>query len=657
MTRHDIHTLALRLTIMLITVLLAASCARMGSPDGGWYDDDPPKVVASTPLDGGVNIKSGKIKIYFDEYIKLDNATEKVVVSPPQLETPEIKTSRKYISVELKDSLKPNTTYTIDFSDAISDNNEGNPMGNYTFSFSTGEAIDTLEVSGTVLSAENLEPVKGILVGLYDDLEDSAFTTKPMLRVSRTDSRGRFVIRGIAPGKYRAYALQDMDGNFMFSQKSETMAFSHNIFSPSAYPDTKPDTTWLDSLHIKSIESVPYTHFVPDDITLLTFTETNTDRFFLKQDRKEDYRKFTFYFTYGSDSLPEIKGLNFNADNAFIVEPTPHKDTITYWIKDTTLCNQDTLEMALTYLTSDTLGALYSTTDTLEIIAKDSYEKRQKREKESFEKWQKEQEKKKKKEQPYDSIRKPEPLKTELKNSGEKDPDTDIKILLPTPVAEFDTSKVHLYVMIDSMWYNQPFRVEKSETEYRTYNVLADWQPETEYSFEVDSAAIRDIYGKTADAIKSGVKVKSLDAYSSVFITISGTTSPNVIVQLIDKSDKPVKSVKAVNGKADFYYVKPSTYYMRAIEDTNGNGIWDTGKYSTDTQPEAVYYYPGSLECKAKWDVNQSWNVKATPLTKQKPEEITKQKADKEKKKTDRNLKRAQDLGIEYIPKGKKIDN
>ena len=86
-------------------------------------------------------------------------------MSPPQLEMPEIKASGKKITVELKDSLIANTTYTIDFSDAITDNNEGNPLGNYTYTFSTGEQIDTFEVSGTVLNAEDLEPLKGIMVG------------------------------------------------------------------------------------------------------------------------------------------------------------------------------------------------------------------------------------------------------------------------------------------------------------------------------------------------------------------------------------------------------------------------------------------------------------------------------------------------------------
>ena len=236
---HRMKANSLFLPFYLLALLLLVSCAKMGQPDGGWFDETPPKVVGATPGDGATKVNQKKINIYFDEFIKLDNPSEKVVVSPPQLEVPEIKGGGKRISISLVDSLKPNTTYTIDFSDAISDNNEGNPMGNYTYSVSTGEVIDTMEVSGCVLESENLEPIKGILVGLYADHADSAFRTKPMLRVSRTDSRGRFVIKGVAPGSYRIYALQDMDGNYMFNQKSEKIAFSHDIIVPSSKPDVR----------------------------------------------------------------------------------------------------------------------------------------------------------------------------------------------------------------------------------------------------------------------------------------------------------------------------------------------------------------------------------------------------------------------------------
>ncbi len=207
--------------LFVALLLILNACARMGSPDGGWYDDDPPRIIGSTPSDQATNVSDQKITILFDEFIKLADPTQNVIVSPPQLEMPEIKASGKKIVVELKDSLIPNTTYTVDFSDAISDNNEDNPMGNYTYTFSTGERIDTFEVGGYVLDASNLEPVQGISVGLYNEMDDSVFRTKPLMRISRTDGNGHYVIKGVAPGDYRVFALKDADADYRFSQKSE----------------------------------------------------------------------------------------------------------------------------------------------------------------------------------------------------------------------------------------------------------------------------------------------------------------------------------------------------------------------------------------------------------------------------------------------------
>ena len=368
--------------------LAMIGCARMGQPDGGWYDDDPPKVLSATPADQATNVNTKKITILFDEYIKLTDATNKVIVSPPQLEVPDIKAAGKKIVVELQDSLMANTTYTIDFSDAISDNNENNPMGSYTYSFSTGEKIDTLEVSGYVLDASNLEPIKGIMVGLYNDLADSAFQTKPMLRVSRTDSRGHFVVKGVAPGTYRAYALQDADGDFRFTQKSEMIAFNQQTFEPGSKPDVRTDTVWRDSLHIDALIKVPYTHFLPDDITLLAFTHVLTDRFLIKTERVEA-NKFSMYFSYGHPDLPVIKGLNFDSNDAFVIETNEKQDTIHYWLSDTTLINQDTLRMEINYQISDSTGMLINQTDTIESLAKTPYAKRQKEKAKEIDQWMK----------------------------------------------------------------------------------------------------------------------------------------------------------------------------------------------------------------------------------------------------------------------------
>ena len=649
------RTLQLMKMVMALSIIhytfSISSCARMGSPDGGWYDDDPPKVIGATPEDKGTNVKSKKVTIYFDEFIKLEDATNKVIVSPPQLEMPEIKGAGKKIVVELKDTLKGNTTYTIDFSDAISDNNEGNPMGNYTYSFSTGERIDTFEVSGYVLEASNLEPVQGILVGLYDDLADSAFKTKPLMRVSRTDSRGRFVVKGVAPGTYRAYALKDADGDFRYGQKSEMIAFSHDTFEPSSKPDTRTDTVWRDSLHIDALLRVPYTHFLPDDITLLAFTQTQTDRMLLKMERVEP-NKISMYFTYGDSLLPEIKGLNFDADNAFLVEANEKRDTIHYWLRDTMLVNQDTLRMDITYQVTDTLGNLVQQTDSaVEVVPKVSYEKRMKDLAKEYEKWEKEQEKKKKRDEKYDSIYPVKALEPRYNVPSSIDPNQRITIEMPTPLVYCDTSAVHLYSQIDSVWYKAACIFRPVPNTIRQYEILAEWRPSIEYSLEIDSAAFVDIYGLVSNPYKQGIKVKSMDEYSTLVLNISGleNVDSTIIVQMLSNSDAPVKEVRVRGGAAEFFYINPGKYYFRAFVDANGNGVWDTGDYDEDRQAEAVYYYPKEIECKEKWDVTESWNLTAKPRFQQKPEAITKQKAEKAKQLKNRNAERAKQLGIEYL--------
>ena len=637
-----------------IIATIIAGCARMGQPDGGWYDDDPPRILGSTPEDQATNVTTKKITIQFDEYIKLADVTQKVIVSPPQLEMPEIKGAGKKIVVELKDTLKPNTTYTIDFSDAISDNNEGNPLGNYTFTFSTGEQIDTCEVAGNVLDASNLEPVKGILVGLYDDLSDSAFKTKPLLRVARTDGRGRFVIKGVAPGEYRVYALQDADGDYIFNQKSEMIAFSHQTYQPSSKPDIRQDTIWKDTLHIDNIIRVPYTHFYPDDIVLLAFQEIQTDRYLIKQPERTNADRFTLYFSYGNPQLPQIRGLNFDEKDAFILEANEKKDTLTYWLCDTMLVNRDTLEMELSYLMTDSAGVLVTQVDTVDVLAKTSYEKRQKERKKVIEEWTKKQEKQKKRGEDYDSIMPPVPLAVQYIVKASMDPDFRVNFVMPSPLAKCDTSAIHLYTKIDSLWYRTPFEFYRQESSLRTYDFVAEWRPDTEYSLEIDSAAFVDIYGVASAAYKQGIKVKALDEYATLLFQLSGVSDTTVIVELLDKGDRPIKRVRATNAQAEFFYINPAIYYARAFVDRNGNGVWDTGDYDKDLQAEEMYYYPQKIECKAKFDVTLSWNLTSTPRTRQKPTEITKQKPDKEQAKLrNRNADRARELGIEYVKKVK----
>ena len=630
-------------------MMMIAGCARMGQPDGGWYDDKPPQILATTPADNGTGVKEKKVVIYFDEFIKVEDATNNVVVSPPQLEMPEIKGAGKKIVVELKDSLKDNTTYTIDFSDAITDNNEGNPLGNYTFTFSTGAQVDTMEVSGTILDASNLEPVKGIMVGLYADLEDSAFYTKPLLRVARTDSRGRFIIRGVARGKYRAYALQDMDGDYKYSQKGEMIAFSDRIIEPTCGPDTRQDTIWRDSLRIDTIIRRGFTHFYPDDVVLRAFTIPLTDRYMIKNQRQEPDR-LEFFFSYGSDLLPKMKGLNFDADSAFIVDASPKKDTITYWLRDTALINRDSLEIEYSYHITDTLGQLVPQTDTLLMVPKLPFEKRQKMLEKEMEKWQKQQDKLKKKGERYDSVWLPKPLDIRVTAPSSLTPESYLYFTMPAPLARCDTSMIHLQAKVDTLWVPQKFDWQPRPQSILSYRLEAVWTPGTEYQLEIDSAAFESIYGIVNDKMKSSLKCKSEEEFGTLVVKISGLPdSTTAIVQLLDKSDMVVKEARTQDdGSAEFYWLNEGKYYLRAFIDRNGNGIWDSGDFYNALQPEEMYYLPKVIEIKANWDITTEWNLNQTRLDRQKPLEITKQKPEKEKQLKNRNKTRAEQLGIPF---------
>ena len=633
-----------KLPALLMLMIVVYSCASMGNPDGGPYDEEPPKFVRSTPKPFAINSKEKKVTIEFDEFIKLEKAAEKVVVSPPQLEQPEIKASGRKVVVGLVDSLRPNTTYTIDFADAIVDNNEGNPLGNYAFTFSTGTTIDTMEVSGTVLSASDLEPVKNIQVGLHSDLSDSAFMKKPFDRVSRTDSRGHFSIRGIAPGKYRIYALMDGNQNYLFDSKTEMIAFSDSIIIPAMEDAMRQDTIWKDSLTIDTIKSVGYTRFLPDDIILRAFKEEN-DRQYLTRSERDKENHFVLTFSARADTLPTLKGLNFDERDAFIIEKPDRNDSICYWIKDSLIYQMDTLEIQMDYLATDTLDRLVPQADTLFLANKLTRAEREKLEAKAAEEKEKERKKKEKKGEKIE----PEPTKFLTLNVDAPsafDLDRNVYLSFDEPVASIDTAAIHMEIKKDSLWEEIPFLFVSDSVLPRKYEILAEWEPEKEYQLSIDSMAFKGVYGLHTNKVKQTMKVKKLNEYGTILLNITGADS-TAVVELLDGSGKVLRQQRITpQNTADFYYLNPGTkFYIRLFNDRNGNGVWDTGKYSEHLQPEEVYYFPKVWEMKANFDFEENWNINAVPVEKQKLDEIKKQKPEETKKIQDRNKERARKLG------------
>ena len=630
-----------------VLMFILYACASTGTPDGGPYDETPPKFVRSTPEPNATNSKRKKIALEFDEFIKIENAAEKVIISPPQAEAPEVKASGKRVLIEFFDTLRENTTYTIDFGDAIVDNNEGNPMGDFAYAFSTGETIDTMQVSGTILNAQDLEPIKGIQVGLHRNLNDTAFTTLPFDRISRTDSRGRFTIKGIAPGKYRIYALKDGNQNYLFDSKTEIIAYTDSIIVPSMEPASRQDTTWnsIDTLKIDTIIKVNYTHFMPDDIVLRAFKEENTMQYLSKSER-EQLNRFSLYFSAKSDSLPSVKGLDFDDNDVFVIEPSINNDTIRYWIKDTLLCERDTLTIQLDYLFTDTLGKLVPKCDTLLMMNKTSKEKRLAMAKEEMEKKEKESKKKKKKGDTLNIVE-TKFFAMNVDAPSSMDINKNISLAFEEPVQSIDTSMIHVDLKVDTLWESSKFLLISDSIVPRRYYILSDWKPGNEYRLTIDSTAIRSIYGLHTDKVESTVKIKNLEEYGTLYLNITGADE-NAVVQLLNSSDAVVREQKVKpNNTCDFYFLQPNTkYYIRMYIDSNKNGKWDTGSYDKKIQPEQVYYFPKVWEMKANFDFEENWDVNAVPLDKQKLDEIKKQKPEEAKKIKDRNKERAKKLGL-----------
>ena len=630
--------------IALVSVIIAMyACASMGTPDGGPEDYDPPKFVRSTPEPNAINYNKKKVTIEFDEFIKLEKASEKVIISPPQAEAPEVRASGKKVIVQFQDSIKQDITYTIDFGDAIVDNNANNPLGQFAFAFSTGNTVDTMAVSGTVLNAENLEPIKGIQVGLHKNLNDSAFVKLPFDRISRTDSRGRFTIRGVAPGKYRIYALMDGNQNYFFDSKTEQVAWSDSLIVPSMEPAVRQDTVWnpLDTAKIDTIKTINYTRFLPDNIMLRAFKEENDFQYLQKSERPKT-NQFSIYFSAKNKELPAVKGLDFD-EQKLIVEANSRKDSLLYWITDTVLCERDTLTLQLDYWATDTLKQLVPKTDTLRFVNKIPRERRLAMREEEMKKKEKERKKR---------ARKGDTLSVETKflsinvdAPSSLDLNRNITVSFDEPITSIDTAAIHMTHKVDTVWQDIPFLFVTDTVAPRRYEILADWKPGDEYRLNIDSLAFQGVYGLHTDKVEKSLKVKTLEDYGTLYLNITGA-GPNAIVQLLNSSDAVIRQQPVTDkGTCDFYFLQPSTkYYIRLFNDSNNNGKWDTGSYEQKLQAEEVYYFPKVWEMKANFEFEENWDINAKPLDQQKLDEIKKQKPEDDKKRKEREKAKALDL-------------
>lgn len=603
---------------IIIAAAVMYSCANIGNPSGGPIDKTPPIFMRSNPTPNAVNVKDRKIEIFFDEIVTLKDPSTKIIVSPAQTEMPRMSALGRKVTVELVDSLLPSTTYTIDFSNSIQDNNEGNAIDNFAFAFSTGSVIDSMRVSGYVLDSRTLEPMQSVVVGLQSNLADSAFHKEKLQRVALTNDRGQFTIRNVSPGSYHIFALKDLDRDYKFGNPTEDIAFLDSIIVPSIGSREAADTVYNDLNEIDTIMRATRPAYFPNDILLSMFNEDRKSQY-LANNLRVDSTRISLTFAAASDTLPSLSivGRNDVPDQWYTLERSQTNDTLTYWIRPPHLVSADTLMVATTYLRTDTASNLSWGTDTLKFT------------------FQRQKAKKKKKNEETDSLEQIRFMELHPLANGTQEVYAPLLLQTGTPIERYSREAFHLQRKLqnDTTFYPAEIKsiaLRDSTLNRRDLMLKVDWEPGAAYTLAVDSLAMTDIYGLQTKPLKVDFNVRKMEEYGNIVFNIPAVRD-SAIVELLDGTEKIVLRAPVKNHRAELLNLLPGKYYARLFIDRNGNGKYDTGNYDMHLQPEETVYYPGAINLKKNWDVEQTWDIYATPIDKQKPEAIKKNKPERKK--------------------------
>ena len=657
------------LAVLSFTGLLG--CASIGSPGGGLYDETPPVLVRSEPAEAATNVNRQKVTMRFNENIKLDNANEKMTISPPQVKAPTISSNAKTLTIELRDTLQANTTYTIDLGDAVQDNNEGNPLENLSLTFSTGDHIDTMKVMGTLLNAKDLEPVTGAFVGIYavnddgifpargvkgDSLQlaidsivalypDSIFSLRPLERAGKTDSYGRFTISGVGPGKYRMYALKDGNTNYMYDVNTEDIAFVDSLIIPSVGSHTASDTIWnrFDSLKVDSVYVHEVIDYYPNDLCLRMFNEGHVIRY-LDDMKWKDSIQITLNFASKMPEPPVITLLGeeergparLDKDAWLICEPNPTNDTLVYWLRDSLVYHRDTLHLSVTYPFTQN-GIDIIRTDTMHLEKPEINVPEDQQPEDKDDKKKKKRRKKEQEETATDSLPKTVFMSIKLLDS-KIDVGKRPRFETSAPLDSLNTKALHLEQQKDTVWVPLDFELVQDTLNLRRYTLHAKphFSPGQNYRLICDSASMYDIYGHPLDSIAMQFSEKKSDEYAHLLVNVQGVEGES-FVQLLNEKDIALQQVSVKNGQARFPQAPVGKCYVRLVEDRNGNGKFDTGSLEDHIQPENVFYLPKMLEMRENWDYSETWNVRAIALEKQKLDELKQNKPKEKKEKKSKN--------------------
>jgi uncharacterized protein (DUF2141 family) len=534
---------------------LVFSCAKPGSPTGGPKDTRQPVVEETKPSAGATNVMPERIDITFNEYVQLNNIQQNLIVSPPFSEKPEVRIRGKGIRIILPEEPAENTTYSFTFLDAISDITERNKVTSLVYAFSTGDIIDSLRMGGSVIDAWTEDKMQDVLVMLYKNPADSAFKTSEPDYLTKTNKDGDFRFFYLAPGKYRLYALEDANNSFTFDQPNEKIAFLDSLIVPRVTVERDSTDTIV--------------HYKPHNITLRLFEPEQYQQFIETSSRPRP-DKLEVYFKREHDSVVNWYSPDFSEENVY-TEFSDKADSLQFWLRDSSITQQDSLRMILSYYSGiDSIG---QQTDTLVFSPKKE----------------------------ADNI-----LKIKSNASGGTLNYWDsLRIEIPSVLSAIDTAKMQLFRIINDST-EKALPVDGSITNPLHISIEAKLMPGKSYRLIVDTAAITDVFERRNDSTGIEFSVNEENDFAALKLRVP-ETGKGWFCDLM-QSDKLIRR-KAGNaeGLFEFSRLDEGTYDIRLVHDKNQNQQWDTGDFDQTRQPEQVYYKSESIELRAGWTQETEW--------------------------------------------------
>lgn len=604
MTTKTKYLLLALAALVQMPIWLNTGCANRGiGPQGGPKDTVPPVIVKRNVPQGARNVTTKEQTIQFNEFIVIDGSTDNILVSPPQQRAPEIKAVGKKLEIKFQEDLQDSTTYTIAFGNQLVDNNEHNPYRDFSICFSTSDQLDSLEIYGQLVNAADLNPVSGIVVGIHRILDDSVFYNQPFTRIARTNEQGEFTIRNVKQGTYRLYALQDQSRDYCF-QSGEALAFCDTTITPYITSEIFLDTIYLqdtlsaDSLPIPdSVITREYFYYEPSNLVLRLFQE-DYQRLYFKRAIRKDAHLIQLYFNGPQPEVPVFEGL----PEHHLIQYTATMDTFQIWLTDSSAIAIDSLRYAITYIKTDSLFNQIPQTDTL--LSVYHAPRINERTRQAIEQKR---------------------IKTGLvikSNATSNFNFFDTLILRsPTPLLDYCIDSIHLSLKEDTVMTPIPFFVQKKDSIGMTLAVLAQLKTSKDYVLNIDSGAMHDIYHLSNNADQYSLHVRSEEDYANITIYLH-PYHEHAYIQLLNPTDQPVYTSKAIEQGTVFQHIEPGTYYLRMFIDDNNDGLWTTGEFKTHRQPEQVYYFQKKLNLRANWTFEQHFDWQLIPQLQQKPADI-----------------------------------